>query len=92
MRPDMLCCLQEGEDSVPPSGTSDGEYRGLAVSQAEAVLEPPQPPPVIPQQHAGGLDLHSSLQPQVCIQTAEDCLPRIQLFATQYAGSHPMGP
>lgn len=50
---------------MPPSGASDGEYRGLAVSQAEAVLEPPPPPPVAPQQHAGGLDLHPSLQPQV---------------------------
>jgi hypothetical protein len=60
--------IQEGEDGVPPSGASDGEYRGLAVSQAEAVLEPPPPPPVIPQQHAGGLDLHPSLQPQVHAQ------------------------
>jgi hypothetical protein len=55
---------------VAPSGASDGEYRGLAVSQAEAVLEPPPPPPVAPQQHAGGLDPHPSLQPQVRAQPA----------------------
>ncbi len=47
-------------------GSSEGEYRGLAVSQAEAVLEP-QLPSVQPQQHVSGLDLHASLQPpQVC--------------------------
>lgn len=61
---------------MPPSGASDGEYRGLAVSQAEAVLEPPPPPPVVPQQHAGGLDLHSSLQPQVHAQPAACCSGR----------------
>lgn len=57
---------QEGEDSAPMGGSSEGEYRGLAVSQAEAVLEP-QLPSVQPQQHVSGLDLHASLQPpQVC--------------------------
>lgn len=61
---------------MPVGGSSEGEYRGLAVSQAEAVLEPPAPP-VVPHQPPGGLDLHSSLQPQVCTQVlcVFVCLP-----------------